>query len=366
MKINKDLKLDFEDTLLVPHRTQTASRKNIKLERTFQFYHSERQWIGIPIMAANMDTTGTLAMSDTLSEHHIITCLHKHYGADKILDLEHCPFSSYTWYSLGIKDIEFDNLCEIVDKTHIVPNICIDVANGYTEDFVNFCAKVRKSLSTRPIIMAGNVCTPEMVQELILHGGVDIVKIGIGPGSACTTRLKTGVGYPQLSAIIECSHAAHGLKSKEKKMGLICADGGCRNVADICKAFAANTDFVMIGGMLAGTEECEGHWEEGTLVNWHKSKPPQITNQTVKKTLRFYGMSSQIAQEKHGQGLKDYRSSEGRTIQVPYKGPANDVVKDILGGIRSCCAYIGATSVKDMAKCAEFIRVNRTHFDQSL
>ena len=366
MKINKDLKLDFEDTLLVPHRTQTASRKNIKLERTFQFYHSERQWIGIPIMAANMDTTGTLAMSDTLSEQHIITCLHKHYGADKILDLEHCPFSSYTWYSLGIKDIEFDNLCEIVDKTHIVPNICIDVANGYTEDFVNFCAKVRKSFSTRPIIMAGNVCTPEMVQELILHGGVDIVKIGIGPGSACTTRLKTGVGYPQLSAIIECSHAAHGLKSKEKKMGLICADGGCRNVADICKAFAANTDFVMIGGMLAGTEECEGHWEEGTLVNWHKSKPPQITNQTVKKTLRFYGMSSQIAQEKHGQGLKDYRSSEGRTIQVPYKGPANDVVKDILGGIRSCCAYIGAISVKDMAKCAEFIRVNRTHFDQSL
>ena len=366
MKINKDLKLDFEDTLLVPHRTQTASRKNIKLERTFQFYHSERQWIGIPIMAANMDTTGTLAMSDTLSEHHIITCLHKHYGADKILDLEQCPFSSYTWYSLGIKDIEFDNLCEIVDKTHIVPNICIDVANGYTEDFVNFCAKVRKSFSTRPIIMAGNVCTPEMVQELILHGGVDIVKIGIGPGSACTTRLKTGVGYPQLSAIIECSHAAHGLKSKEKKMGLICADGGCRNVADICKAFAANTDFVMIGGMLAGTEECEGHWEEGTLVNWHKSKPPQITNQTVKKTLRFYGMSSQIAQEKHGQGLKDYRSSEGRTIQVPYKGPANDVVKDILGGIRSCCAYIGATSVKDMAKCAEFIRVNRTHFDQSV
>ena len=366
MKINKDLKLDFEDTLLVPHRTQTASRKNIKLERTFQFYHSERQWIGIPIMAANMDTTGTLAMSDTLSEHHIITCLHKHYGADKILDLEHCPFSSYTWYSLGIKDIEFDNLCEIVDKTHIVPNICIDVANGYTEDFVNFCAKVRKSFSTRPIIMAGNVCTPEMVQELILHGGVDIVKIGIGPGSACTTRLKTGVGYPQLSAIIECSHAAHGLKSKEKKMGLICADGGCRNVADICKAFAANTDFVMIGGMLAGTEECEGHWEEVTLVNLHKSKPPQITNQTVKKTLRFYGMSSQIAQEKHGQGLKDYRSSEGRTIQVPYKGPANDVVKDILGGIRSCCAYIRAISVKDMAKSAEFIRVNRTHFDQSL
>ena len=366
MKINKDLKLDFEDTLLVPHRTKTASRKNIKLERTFQFYHSEKNWIGVPIIAANMDCTGTLAMSHALSELHLITCLHKHYGHSQILGLEHSPFSSYTWYSLGIKDIEFDNLCDIVDQTHIIPNICIDVANGYTEDFVNFCAKVRKRFSTRPIIMAGNVCTPEMVQELILHGGVDIVKIGIGPGSACTTRLKTGIGYRQLSAIIECSHAAHGLKSQEKRMGLICADGGCRNPADVCKAFAANADFVMIGGMLAGTEECEGKWERGSLVKWHENKPPEITNKTVKKTLRFYGMSSQVAQDKYGQGLKDYRSSEGRLIQVPYKGPVKEVIQDILGGIRSCCAYMGATSIKDMAKCSEFIRVNRTHFDQSL
>ena len=149
-------------------------------------------------------------------------------------------------------------------------------------------------------------------------------------------------------------------------MGLVCADGGCRNAGDVCKAFAANADFVMIGGMLAGTEECEGEWKEETLVKWHDNQPPEVTNKTVKKTLQFYGMSSKIAQEKHGQGLKDYRSSEGRMIQVPYKGPVNAVVKDMLGGIRSCCAYIGATSIKDMAKCAEFIRVNRTHFDQSL
>ena len=214
--------------------------------------------------------------------------------------------------------------------------------------------------------MAGNVCTAEMVQELILHGGVDIVKIGIGPGSACTTRLKTGVGYPQLSAIIECAHAAHGLKSHEKRMGLICADGGCRTPADICKAFAANADFVMLGGMLAGTEECEGDWEEERLVSWNKPKAPEVTNQIVKKFLKFYGMSSKTAQDKHGEGLKNYRSSEGRSIRVPYKGPAENVIQDILGGIRSCCAYIGATSVKDMSKCAEFIRVNRTHFDQSV
>jgi len=366
MKINTDLKLDFDDALLVPHRTKTASRQNIKLQRGFQFYHSTRPWRGTPIIAANMDSTGTLDMSHALSKHQMITCLHKHHDHKKLLQLEHCPFSTYTWYSLGIQDIEFDNLCDIADKTHIIPNLCIDVANGYTEDFVNFCAKVRKQFADKTIIMAGNVCTPEMVQELILHGGVDIVKVGIGPGSACTTRLKTGIGYPQLSAIIECSHAAHGLKSQEKRMGLVCADGGCRNAGDVCKAFAANADFVMIGGMLAGTEECEGEWKEETLVKWHDNQPPEVTNKTVKKTLQFYGMSSKIAQEKHGQGLKDYRSSEGRMIQVPYKGPVKAVVKDMLGGIRSCCAYIGATSIKDMAKCAEFIRVNRTHFDQSL
>tara|TARA_B100001123_G_C15344360_1_gene1036327 strand:+ start:1423 stop:2523 length:1101 start_codon:yes stop_codon:yes gene_type:complete len=366
MKVQHDIKLDFDDVLLAPHRTYTASRKNVKLDRTFQFYHANKSWSGIPIMAANMDTTGTLAMSKALSPHRMITCLHKYYDPNTILQLEYCPFSTYTWYTLGIKDIDFDRLCNTVEQTNIVPNICIDVANGYTENFVKFCAKVRQKFSHRCIIMAGNVCTPEMVQELILHGGVDIVKIGIGPGSACTTRLKTGVGYPQLSAIIECAHAAHGLKSDEKRMGLICADGGCRTAGDVCKALAANADFVMLGGMLAGTEECEGEWEEGALVNWHEDKPPEITDKTVKKYLKFYGMSSKIAQDKHGEGLNDYRSSEGRSIKVPYKGPAKYVIQDILGGVRSCCAYIGATSIKDMSKCAEFIRVNRTHFDRSL
>ena len=366
MKVRHDIKLDFDDTLLVPHRTHTASRKAVKLDRTFQFYHANKSWTGVPIIASNMDSTGTLEMSKVFAPYKMVTCLHKYYDHDQLLGLEYCPFSTYTWYSLGIKDIEFDQLCDTVDKTHIVPNICIDVANGYTENFVNFCSKIRKQFANRCIIMAGNVCTPEMVQELILHGGVDIVKIGIGPGSACTTRLKTGVGYPQLSAIMECAHAAHGLKSHEKRMGLICADGGCRTPADICKALAANADFVMLGGMLAGTEECEGDWEEERLVNWHKHKPPEVTKQIVKKFLKFYGMSSKIAQDKHGEGLKNYRSSEGRSIKVPYKGPAENIIKDILGGIRSCCAYIGATSIKDMSKCAEFIRVNRTHFDQSV
>jgi len=357
MKITNDTRLDFQDVLLVPHRTKTASRKNVKVSRYFKFYHSPREWCGTPIIAANMDTTGTLSMSLVLKTFGMITCLHKHYDSEELatffsnsyMDMKTTVPIENCWFSMGIKDSDIKKLREVVAFSKVCPNICIDVANGYTDDFVNFCSQIREEFCDA-IIMAGNVCTPEMVQELILQGGVDIVKIGIGPGSACTTRLKTGVGFPQLSAIIDCSHAAHGLKSCEQRLGLICADGGCRTPADVCKAFSANADFVMLGGMLAGTDECEGDWE---CVG-------------DKRFLKFHGMSSQEAQDKHGLGLKDYRSSEGRVLRIPHKGPVADTVQDILGGIRSCCAYIGATSIKDMAKCAEFIRVNRTHFDQSV
>jgi GMP reductase len=189
--------------------------------------------------------------------------------------------------------------------------------------------------------------------------------------SACTTRLKTGVGYPQLSAISECSHAAHSITNKNGVGGLICADGGCRTPADIVKAFAANADFLMLGGMFAGTEQCEGDWGYEYLTNppgkidyWVKKKLPYETKKR-KINLTFYGMSSHVAQEKYG-GIKNYRSSEGRVRTVPYKGDAVSVMEDILGGIRSACAYVGASCLKDLPKCAEFIRVNRTHFDKSL
>jgi GMP reductase len=346
MKINNEPKLDFDDVLLVPQRTRTASRANIKLDRTFSFYHSNEKWSGIPIFAANMDTTGTFEMSKALTKFNLGTCLHKHYCLNELMvDLTDLD---YQWYSTGIKDSDIHKLHEFIDKTGEIPNLCIDVANGYTDDFVNCCKNIREELGNDTIIMAGNVCTPEMVQEIILHGGVDIVKVGIGPGSACTTRLKTGVGYPQLSAIIECAHAAHGLRNGDGRLGLICADGGCRTPADVAKAFAAGADFVMLGGMLAGTDECEGEW---------------ATNKSGDKCLRFYGMSSHNAQYKYG-GIRNYTASEGRSIDIPYKGPVESVLQDILGGIRSSCAYIGATKLKDMSKCAEFVLVNRTHFDQ--
>lgn len=358
MKIVNETKLDFDDILLVPARSPAASRKEVDLKRTYKFFHSPKEWAGLPIMAANMDTTGTFKMGTSLNVHEMITCLHKHYTTKKINDyFDYYNVEKNVWVSIGMGSSEIPKLMEISESLHYSPNICIDIANGYTEKFVGFCNDVRESFPDS-IIMAGNVCTPEMVQELILHGGVDIVKIGIGPGSACTTRLKTGVGYPQLSAIIECSHAAHGLKSGERRMGLICADGGCRIPADVCKAFAANADFVMLGGMLAGADECEGEWEYD-VDNY-------IPEQQVKKNLLFYGMSSEKAQEKHNGGINSYAASEGRVKKIPYKGPVDNIIKDIEGGLRSCCAYVGATSLKDLPKCAKAVKVNRTHFDKTV
>jgi GMP reductase len=375
MKINNDIKLDFDDVLLVPQRSRAASRKEVIVNRSFSFYHSEQVWNGVPIMSANMDTTGTFNMASILTDYEIITCFHKHYDVQDYI--ENITDLNYQWVSIGIKKEDITKLQRISDACEDIPNICIDVANGYTDDFVYFCKKVREKFGNKPIIMAGNICTPEMVQELILHGGVDIVKVGIGPGSACTTRLKTGVGFPQLSAIAECSHAAHGLKSADRRMGLICADGGCRTPSDVVKAFAANADFVMLGGMLAGTDQCEGAWEyeyrcaivnnDGIVMQewWQPNDPGYTLQEKRKKSLKFYGMSSYEAQEKYG-GIKNYRASEGRVITVPYKGCASGVIDDIMGGIRSACAYVGSTCLKDLPKCAEFIRVNRTHFDKSI
>lgn len=389
-----ETKLDFDDVLLVPQRSKSASRKEIKLKRNFTFYHSDRPYYGFPLFASNMDTTGTIAMDKALSEFRADACLHKHYKFFDLRNYNNSVLDKNIWISIGIKEKDL-NLLNTFLNTYDeddLPNICIDVANGYTDHFVDFCAEVRNLVGKAPIIMAGNVVTPEMVQELILHGGVDIVKIGIGPGSACTTRLKTGVGYPQLSAIMECAHAAHGLKSEEKRNGLICADGGCRTPADVVKAYAAGADFVMIGGLLAGTDECDGEWEYtqgikyyyvepeyfskgqilgisdgniSTIATNDQSKDQTWMSEPQKKALTFYGMSSKKAQDKNG-GMSEYKTSEGRVKSVPYKGLAKEIIEDIQGGIRSACTYTGATCLKDLPKTAKFIQVNRTHFDQSL
>ncbi|NBU33493.1 GMP reductase [bacterium] len=344
-KIINEIKLDFDDVLIRPKRSFLNSRSEVCIHREFGFKYSPRKLNIIPIMVANMDTVGTFAMAKTLSQQGLITCLHKHYSSQQYIDFytsNNEINKDLVFYSVGTSEKDINKTVDIFTKIQEFkpyPNICLDVANGYTENFVKIAHKLRK-LFPASVIMAGNVVTQEMTEELIMHGQADIVKVGIGSGSVCTTRLKTGVGYPQLSAVMECADAAHGLG------GHVCSDGGCKVVGDICKAFGGNSDFVMLGSMFAGTNECEGEWQ------YDLSK---------KVSLKFYGMSSKEAMHKHYNGVAEYRTSEGKAVIVPYKGGAEEIVQDILGGLRSACTYIGATKIKDFGKKTTFIQVNNTH-----
>jgi GMP reductase len=361
-KIINETKLDFDDVLIRPKRSTLNSRSEVDLLRTFKFAHSTRQLTCIPIMVANMDTVGTFEMSKTVSKHKSIVCLHKHYSVESLVDfyINYSDLRDYVFYSTGTSSKDNEKMIEVFGrlKTYniLIPNICLDVANGYTEQFVKTAAHIRK-LFPDSIIMAGNVVTPEMTEELIIHGKVDIVKVGIGSGSVCTTRLKTGVGYPQLSAMMECSDAAHGLG------GHICSDGGCKVVGDICKAFGGNSDFVMLGSMFAGVDECEGEWKYEYLTSLGNWQPLDPKNDNVKRkvSLQYYGMSSKNAMNKHHDGVANYRTAEGKCVTVPYKGTAEEILQDIYGGLRSACTYIGATKIKDFGKKTTFIQVNNTH-----
>jgi GMP reductase len=329
MRIIEDVKLDYKDVLITPKRSTLVSRSEVQLTRHFKF-RSGNEWFGVPIIAANMDGIGTFQMDLTLSKWDSMVALTKHHKDVDLIDHFKKKLSSSV-YSLGISDKDlnkFDNVYHVVGDKHI--KVCIDVANGYTQSFVDFIQRFRDRYPTITL-MAGNVVTPEMTEELIL-AGVDIVKVGIGPGSVCTTRKMTGIGYPQLSAVIECADAAHGLQ------GHIIADGGCTVPGDIVKAFAAGADFVMLGGMLAG------HKEGGAL--------PSSSN-------RFYGMSSDTAMDLHNGGVANYRASEGKTVDIPYRGEVSKTIQDIFGGLRSACTYVGASKLKDLSKRTTFVRVTQ-------
>jgi GMP reductase len=331
MRIEEDIKLDFKDVLIRPKRSTLGSRKEVNLTRTYKFKHSGREWTGVPVIAANMDGVGTLQMAHALYQHQMFTCLVKNVDTSYLQTTLEDIGSNHFAVSTGTSEKDLNRLVSILEDYPSINFICIDVANGYSEHFSNFVSEVRR-LYPKHTIIAGNVVTADMTQELILSGA-DIVKVGIGPGSVCTTRIQTGVGYPQLSAIIECADAAHGLG------GHIIADGGCTCPGDVAKAFGAGADFVMLGGMLAGHDEGGGVVEDGHVT--------------------FYGMSSDTAMNKHHGGVANYRSSEGRTVRVPYKGPVQTTVLDLLGGLRSTCTYVGAPTLKQLSKCTTFIRVNR-------
>lgn len=370
MLISQDIKLDFDDVLIVPQRTTLESRSEVVLERNFRFYHSPRVWNGIPIVCSNMVPLTSKNMAVQLSKFKMITALHKYYSADELVDIINEAGIDYAWVSIGKSYDDVDKLKEVTKRLGQSPNIVIDVPNGYMESFVKFCKTVRETFIDS-IICAGNVTTAEICEELIIHGGVDICKIQIGPGQFCETRIVTGVGYGTFSCVNECGHATHGLKTDTGRLGLIMSDGGCRTSGDVCKAICSGADFVMIGGLFAGTEECEGEWEyeyQGHLnknidkykqINWWQPNDPGYSTNKRKKYLTFYGMSSHHAQQKHGNGKKNYRASEGKVEKVLYKGPVENIVQEILGGLRSCGTYIGAKYLKDFNRCAKFVRVNR-------
>ena len=327
MRIIEEVKLDFSDVLIQPKRSTLISRKEAILARKFKFRHSNHTWTGVPIIASNMDHTGTHDMNSALTEYDMLTAL--------------CKFENFFYRKNLIQTIGLDQNLDDSDVYNDSEWICLDVANGYTERFNDYVALMRKHAATKDkIIIAGNVCTPEATEQIIM-AGADIVKIGIGPGSVCTTRKMTGVGYPQLSATVECADAAHGLG------GHIITDGGCTVVGDIAKSFGGGADFVMLGGMLAGHDECNG-----------KVSDDSDTSDTS-KTMEFYGMSSNEAQIKYYGEKQTHRASEGKMVSVPYKGNVKNTIQDILGGLRSACTYAGARSIKDLPKCTTFVRVNR-------
>lgn len=340
MRIEYEIKLGFKDVMFRPKRSTLKSRSQVSLERVFTFRNSKKTWTGVPIIAANMDTVGTFEMAKALASEKIMTAIHKHYSIEEwSAFLENSPESIYQYIAIssGTGSADEEKIKQIIGKFPKIDFICIDVANGYSEHFVNFVKKVRADFPDKTII-AGNVVTGEMVEELIL-AGADIIKVGIGPGSVCTTRVKTGVGYPQLSAIIECADAAHGLG------GHIIGDGGCKVPGDVAKAFGGGADFVMLGGMLAGHDESGG----------------ELIEENGKKYRLFYGMSSKTAMDKHSGGVAEYRASEGKTVKVKYKGPVSETVKDITGGVRSTCTYVGASQLKELSKRTTFIRVQEQH-----
>lgn len=349
MKIENDIKLDYTDVLLVPQRSSVRSRADVDL--TVNWFDLPI----VPIVAANMDGVGTFEMAAELAKSKILTTLTKHYTLEELVEFysdDSLKYAhDYTIYSLGTSKADHEKFSTFVSMLEEADRkgplaICVDVANGYTHAFEDFVSDYAQAYP-QFVLVVGNVATPDQTERL-LECGADVVKIGIGPGSVCLTRRQAGVGYPQLSAVLECSEAARDAG------GQIIADGGCTCPGDVAKAFAAGADLVMLGGMFAGTDE--GGVEKTPV---YIGGPVDKLIHTNPTHVKFYGMASKRAQDLHNGGISDYRSSEGKEVSIPYKGPVKGVVADLLGGLRSACAYVGADNISQLHRRGKFVRVNR-------
>ena len=338
MRLDNEVKLDYKDVLLKPKRSTLSSRRDVEMTRSFTFRNSGETYECCPIIASNMDGVGTFSMAKVIQEYKMLTTITKTTTIEqwrkavgegiKLKYLSVCTGTGKLWDDNAE---DYTTMQEVLKSFPDVKFITVDVANGYHTNFSDFVGAVREEYPDKTII-AGNVVTAEMTEELIIQGA-DVVKVGIGPGSVCTTRTMAGVGVPQFSAVVECADAANGVG------GHIVADGGCNMPGDIAKAFGGGAHFVMLGGMLAGHNESEVELKDGQR--------------------EFYGMSSDRAREVHGKRKDGYRGNEGRAVILPDRGPVKETIEDILGGVRSSCTYIGARRLKDIPKCASFVRCNQ-------
>lgn len=335
---------DFNQVMIRPQRSLLNSRSEVDLTREMKFLHSKKSVRVIPIIPANMDGIGTFAMAHAMVELGLASSLIKHYSVDELVEFyKGLPENAVVFYSMGITKEDYEKFVA-VNKRVLIKFVNIDVANGYTQRFVNFVETFRKGVGKDVWgLMAGTVVTNEITQQLIFSGA-DIVRVGIGGGAFCLTRRQTGVGYPQLSAVMEAADAAHGLK------GMVCSDGGCVHPGDLAKAFGAGADWIMLGNMMSGHDE--GLAPDVPLEQQIK------VGLDGRKHVFAYGMSSRSAQDKNSGGMANYRSSEGREVFVPYKGSVKNTVQDILGGLRSACTYIGASRLKEMSARTSFILAN--------
>ncbi len=359
--------LDYSDILIKPKMgNNLSSRKDVNLTREYVFKRGQIRK-GLGIFNANMATVGNFETAKKLLKAGMFATLHKFYTAEEMIDfMRQCQNEkidySNLFISIGIKNgiRELDKLKEIEDSTiWFKPNICIDAPNFYINKAFEVLKHCRE-LFPESVIMCGNIASSDICHKLLDYA--DILKVGIGPGSVCRTRSVTGCGVPMVSCILDCADVVHSVG------GMICADGGIVEVGDICKAFALNADFVMSGGMFAGTDEAEGEviekcykTNEYAIDMIDGSKPiPDQPLYDIKKYKLYYGMSSTLANNKFAGGMSNYKASEGREAFIPYTGSLDKILQDIKGGIASACTYIGAANVKDMSKCATLIKVNHT------
>ena len=343
MRIIEDVKLDYDDVLIRPKRSTLVSRKDVDLTRTYKFLHSKKVWTGIPIISANMESSGTFGVAKVLAKYDMICALHKFHSIEELKkNLPELNKPKNVAYTLGIRKEDFEKAKEVkklgLDK--YFDFVCLDVPNAYLEAVVKKVVELRKMFKDH-IIIAGNLVSNEIAEELLIRGA-DIVKVGIGPGSACITRMKTGVGYPQLSAIMECSDAAHGI-SNEQGYGLVIGDGGLVYPADVSKAFCGGADFVMSGSLFSGFKQSGG----------------ELVEKDGKMFKKYVGSSSSYFMKKNYKKVDTHRASEGRVLEIPYKGDMEDFLQDLLGSLRSTATYIGARRLKEFSKRASFIRVSK-------